>query len=162
MLVRNDPERQEGAFAYLAIFFTQCANTEPQVDRTFMAGSNANGFKLSVLTNGHPMYSSLKEQFFSKWHKEASNLRVERIFKVEVRIAATRGGSILWWRYPLSSFHSPTKHFDSGHIYISRKIHRPFSSQAAQRNHSAWRCFFPRKHIWQKMRKDPGTTYRSH
>eukprot|EP00904_Undaria_pinnatifida_P004166 jgi/Undpi1/13750/HiC_scaffold_9.g03403.m1 len=30
------------------------------------------------------MYSSLKEQFFSKWHKEASNLRVERIFKVEV------------------------------------------------------------------------------
>lgn len=50
-----------------------------------MAGSNANGFKLSVLTNGHPSYSSVKEQFFSKWQKEPNGLRVERIFKVKVR-----------------------------------------------------------------------------
>lgn len=69
------------------MFFTQCANTDPQVDRTFMAGTGVNGFKLSVLTNQHPSYSSLKEQFFSKWEKEANNLRVERIFKVEVGTA---------------------------------------------------------------------------
>lgn len=52
-----------------------------------MGGTSANSFKLSVLTNRHPSYSSLKEQFFSKWQKESNELRVERILKVEVRTA---------------------------------------------------------------------------
>lgn len=63
------------------------ANTTPQVDQTFTAGVSAKSFKLSVLAINHPSYTSLKEQFLSKWLKNADGLTVERIIKVEVRTA---------------------------------------------------------------------------
>ncbi|CAN0005713.1 unnamed protein product, partial [Laminaria digitata] len=63
------------------------AASHPMVDQTFMAGTSPSAFKLSVLANEHPSYTSLKEQFLSKWQKETNGLTVERIIKVEVRTA---------------------------------------------------------------------------
>lgn len=63
----------------------QSVNTEPFVDRTFRGGTTGDDdFQLKVLTNEHPDYASLKEQFFTKWIKPVYSLRVERIFKVQV------------------------------------------------------------------------------
>lgn len=63
---------------------TQTANTNPHVDRTFRGGPS-DDFNLSVLTNRHPNYSSLKEQFLSKFLKPIAGLKVERILQVQVR-----------------------------------------------------------------------------
>lgn len=63
---------------------TQTVNVDPHVDRTFRGGPS-DDFKLSVLTNRHPNYSSLKEQFLNKWLKPVAGLSVERIFQVQVR-----------------------------------------------------------------------------
>ncbi len=54
------------------------------MDRTFRGGPS-NDFKLSVLTKRHHKYLSIKEQFMSKFQKPANRLRVERIFKIQVR-----------------------------------------------------------------------------
>lgn len=62
--------------------------TEPSVDRTFRGGAtSATDFRLSVLTNGHRDYQSLKEQFKNKWIKSepVKGGSVQRIFKVDVR-----------------------------------------------------------------------------
>lgn len=62
--------------------------TEPFVDRTFRGGTtSATDFRLSVLTNRHKDYQSVKEQFKNKWVKPdpAKGVSVVRIFKVEVR-----------------------------------------------------------------------------
>ncbi len=53
------------------------------MDRTFRGGAS-DDFKLSVLMNQHYSYTSLKEQFMSKFEKPIRGLRVERIFKVQV------------------------------------------------------------------------------
>lgn len=58
-----------------------------QVNRTFVTGIAPNIFKLSVLTDQHPSYAPLKEQFLSKWLKNANGLAVERIIQIEVRTA---------------------------------------------------------------------------
>lgn len=62
-------------------------DTIPQVGQTFVAGTSESAFKLSVLVSDHPSYSSLEEQFLSMWLKWANGLTVERIIKIEVRIA---------------------------------------------------------------------------
>lgn len=56
------------------------------MDRTFRGGTGADDFQLSVLMKAHSAYTSLKEQFFTKWQKPANGLTVERIFKVQVRV----------------------------------------------------------------------------
>ncbi|CAM9541807.1 unnamed protein product [Pylaiella littoralis] len=60
-----------------------CQNPEPHVDRTFRGGPS-NDFKLSVLTKQHQSYTSLKDQFLSKFVKPINGLRVERVFKIQV------------------------------------------------------------------------------
>eukprot|EP00752_Nemacystus_decipiens_P006890 g6189.t1 len=60
-----------------------CQNPESHVDRTFRGG-RSDDFKLSVLTNQHHSYSSLKDQFLQKFQKPVDGLRVERIFKIQV------------------------------------------------------------------------------
>lgn len=64
---------------------SKCQNPEPHVDRTFRGGPS-DDFKLSVLTNQHHSYSSLKAQFLSKFVKPVDGLRVERVFKIQVSV----------------------------------------------------------------------------
>ena len=40
---------------------------------------------LSVMIHKHKSYLPLADQFLSKWKKPAKHLKVERMFKVEVR-----------------------------------------------------------------------------
>lgn len=75
------------------------------MDRTFRGGPS-DDFKLSVLTKRHRKYLSIKGQFLSKFQKPVDGLRVERIFKIQVREWTARGAAAArgcGCRRPLSS-----------------------------------------------------------
>lgn len=104
---------------FFAFTIPQCPNPEPFVDRTFRGGkTSATNFQLSVLTNRHPDYVSLKEQFVKKWQKPkpALGVSVWRIFKVKVRSFLISGGTsdstshaIVADRYPRTLITMPVR-----------------------------------------------------